>query len=67
MYYVLDLRNLQEQVKKAFCFKNVLTFPCSNKLLQIFDFQPQISKVFLDHLNNFGNKMPFLYRFLKAL
>ena len=29
---VLDLKNLKEKVKKAFCFKNGLTFHCLNKL-----------------------------------
>jgi hypothetical protein len=40
-----------------------------SKVLQILGFQPQISKVFLDHQNNFltvgqnkiGNKIPFLF------
>ena len=40
---VLDLRNLQEQVKKLFCFK----------IYQILCLQPRISKVFLDHYNYF--------------
>ena len=37
------MRNLQEQVKKAFCYQKIL-----NKRSL-----PRISKVFLDHLNNF--------------
>ena len=54
-FNVLDMRNLQEGVKKAFCLKLYLfTFHCSNKLiysynLQILGFQPHISRVFLNH------------------
>ena len=55
------MRNLQEQVEKAFCVpKIVLTFYCLNELflviskcLQILGLQPRFSKVFLDHHNNF--------------
>ena len=52
------MRNLQEQVKKAF-----------SKNLQIFGLQPRISKDFSQSLdqffltvgqNNFGNKIPFI-------
>ena len=60
-YIVLDLRNLQEQVKKAFCFKNctdLSLFEKKNVLLisksfQILDLQHLIWKVYLDHQNNF--------------
>ena len=52
----LDLRNLQDQVKEAFCFKNC-SYPSlfekiilvSSKFLQLLGLQPRISKVFLDH------------------
>ena len=54
---LLDMRNLKEKVKKAFCYQN-LSWPspvwmnCSNDLnfffFQIFDLQPRISNVFLN-------------------
>ena len=53
---LLHLRNLQEQVEKAFCFNN-----CSD--LSLFEYVVLvISKVFFSQLgqNNFGNKIPFL-------
>ena len=53
---LLDKRNLQEQVKKAFCYQKLfwpftIWINCSSDLkdLQILGFQPRISKVFLDH------------------
>ena len=72
------MRNLLEKVKKHSVTKN-----CSDlsqfenfvlvisKILQILALQPQISKVFLDHLeqfvtvgqNNFGNKIPLITDF----
>ena len=50
---LLDLRNLQEQVKKAFCYQKLfwpftVWINCS-KFLQILGLQPRISKVFLYH------------------
>ena len=58
----------EEQVKKSILLpKNVLTFPCLNKFMQILGFQPQIFKTFSRSLeqffltvgqNNFGNKIP---------
>ena len=71
---LLDLRNLQEQVKKAFCYqKIVLTFHCLNKLFlwsQIFfkflalnfkTFSRSLEQFFLTlGQNNFGNKIQFL-------
>ena len=50
------MRNLQEQVKKAFCLPRIiLTLPLFEKIvlviskfLQILGLQPQISKVFHD-------------------
>ena len=70
---LLDLRNLKEQIKKAFCYKKLFcpsTVPrnCSSglKILQILGLQPQISKKnTLEHYflkvgqNNIGNKIPF--------
>ena len=48
---LLDLRNFQEQVKKAFCYN------CSDLSL----FESDL-KVFLTvGQNNFGNKIPFFY------
>ena len=72
---LVDMRNLQEQVKKAFCYQK-LFWPftawinCSSdlKILQILGLQSRISKGFPDHennffltvcQNNFANKMPF--------
>ena len=58
---VLDLRNLQEQIKKAFCFKNCIVrinFPRYPKMFAIFCLQPQSSKCFLDHLNILSYIMP---------
>ena len=67
------MRNLQEQVKKAFCYQNLFCpftvgINCSSELnnFQIFGLQTRISKVFFDNQNfffaigqnNFGNKMP---------
>ena len=65
-----DMRNLQEQVKKAFCYQKLfwpftVWINCSSDLKT---FQPRISKFFLITVgqNNFGNKIPFLtsWRFL---
>ena len=57
---LLDLRNFQEQVKKAFGFKNSTELSLyeqivlvNSKCLRILGLQPWISKVFLDHKNNF--------------
>ena len=51
-----DMRNLQEQLEKAFCYKKMfwlftVWINCSriSKSLQILGLQPRISKVFLDH------------------
>ena len=51
---VLDLRNLKEQVKKAFCFKHCTDLSLFkqivlviSKILQILGLQPWLSKVFL--------------------
>ena len=55
-YNSLYLRNLQEQLKKAFCFKN-----CSE--LSLFEYVVLvISKTFflIVGQNNFENKIPFL-------
>ena len=53
---LLDLRNLQEQVKKAFCYQKLfwpftVWINCSSDLknLEILGFQPRISNVFLNH------------------
>ena len=69
----LDLRNLQEQVKKAFCYQK-LFWPFTAvqivlviSFLQILGIRPRFSKVSLDQYNNFyltvgqnnfGNKIP---------
>ena len=53
---LLDLRNLQEQVKKAFCYQKLfrpftVRINCSSdreKCLQILGLQPRISKLFLE-------------------
>ena len=54
-YNLLDLRNLQEQDKRAFCYHELfwpftVRINCSSDLniLQILGFQPRSSKVFLD-------------------
>ena len=67
------MRNLQEQVKKAFCYQK-LFWPFTvwinclviSKFLQILGLQPRISKLFsitrtfffIVGQNNFGNKIP---------
>ena len=52
----LGIRNLQEQVKKAFCLpKIVLTFHCLNKIFR------SLEQFFLRvGQNNFGNKTPLM-------
>jgi hypothetical protein len=52
----MDLRNLQEQVKKAFFYQKCPELSLFEKIvqvisknLQILSLQPRISKVFLDH------------------
>ena len=61
------MRNLQEQVKKAFCLNKLFQF-------QILGLQPRISKVFLDHYNiffrtvgqnNFGDKILCIFKLQK--
>ena len=56
---LLDMRNLQEQVKKHSVAKNYSDLSLFkqivvviSKILQILGLQPGISKVFLDHKNN---------------
>ena len=56
---VLDLRNLVEQVKKVFCFKNCTELSLLEQIDLVISFffaksrlQPLNSKVFLDHQNN---------------
>ena len=72
---LLDLRNLQEQVKKAFCFKNCTDLSLLEKIVLViskickfstcsFKFRKIMSKTrtnffTIDHINN-GNKIPFL-------
>ena len=51
------MRNLQEQVKKAFCYQKLfsdlslfeLIVLVTSKILQILSLQPRILKVFLNH------------------
>ena len=73
---VLDLRNLQEQVKKAFCYQKLfwpftVWINCSSDLKNFANSRPSCSnfKSFSRSLeqffltvgqNNFGNKIPFL-------
>ena len=72
---LLDMRNLQEQVKKVVCYHKLfwsftVWINCSSdpKILQILGLQPRISKVFQSlqqffltvGQNNFGSKIPFL-------
>ena len=59
-YNWLDMRNLQEHVKKHSVTKSCsdlalfeYIFLSISKILQILGFQPRISKYFLDHRNNF--------------
>ena len=60
----------RKKIKKYSVSKIVMTFHCLNKLfywspkiLQSLGLQPRISKVFLTvGQNNFGNKIPFQYR-----
>jgi hypothetical protein len=72
----LDLRNLQEQVKKAFCYQELfwpftVWINCSSDLKNVANSRPSASnfKSFSRSLkqffltvgqNNFGNKIPFL-------
>ena len=53
---LLDMRNLQEQLKKAFCYKKLfwpftiwINISSDLKILQILGLQPRIPKVFLNH------------------
>jgi hypothetical protein len=73
------MRNLQEQVKKAFCYQNCSDLSLLEKIilviliiLRILSFQPQISTVFSRSVeqvfltvgqNNFGNKIPLFWIF----
>ena len=73
---LLDLRNLQEQVKKAFCYQKLfrpfnIWIDCSSDLKIFANSRPSASKFkSFSHLleqffltigqNNFDNKMPFL-------
>ena len=73
---LLDLRNLQEQVKKAFCYQKLfwpftVWMNCSSDLknfanswpsaLNFKSFSRSLQQLFLTvGQNNFGNKMPFL-------
>ena len=77
--YFLDLRNLQEQVKKAFCYQKLfwpftVWINCSSDLKNFENSRPSASnfKSFSRSLeqffltvgqNNFGNKIPFLLIF----
>ena len=67
---VLDLKNLQEQAQKAFCFNLYCWNKCPIDLIFANSHpSPWISNVFLNHCtrsiflmvgqNNFGNKIPF--------
>ena len=76
------MRNLQEQVKKAFCYQTLfwpftVWINCSSDLKNFANSRPSASnfKSFSWSLeqffltvgqNNFGNKIPFLFSFLKA-
>ena len=76
---LLYMRNLQEQVKKAFCYQKVFQpftvwINCSSDLKKISNSRPSVSnfKGFswsLEHFfltvgqNNFGNKIPFFHIF----
>ena len=73
---LLDMRNLQEQVKKAFCYQKLfwpfsVWINCSNDLKKLANSWPSaltfksfslsIEQFFLTlSPNNFGNKIPFL-------
>ena len=69
---LLDMRNLQEQVKKAFCYKKLFCpftvwINCFNDLKNFANSRPfktfsrSLEQFFLTVcLNNFGNKIPFL-------
>ena len=74
LIYYLGLRNLQEQVKKAFCYQKLfwsftVWINCSSDLKIFASSQPSASnyksysltlKQFFSHSqNNFGNKIPF--------
>ena len=75
--YVLDLRNLQEQVKKAFCYQKLfwpftIWIDCSSDLKTLANSWPSASnfKSFFPSLdqffltvgqNNFGNKIPLYF------
>ena len=74
---LLDMRNLQEQVKKAFCYQKLfwpftVWINCSSDLKNFANSRPSASnfKSFSQSLeqffltvgqNNFGNKIPFLW------
>ena len=76
---LLYLKNLQDQVKKHSVTKNCSGLSLSkqivlliSKILQILHLQSRISKIVLDHFNNFfptvgqidfGNKIPFRLKF----
>ena len=76
---LLDLRNLQEQVKKAFCYQKLfwpftVWINCSSDLkifensrpsaLNFKSFSRSLEQFFLTvGQNNFGNKIPFLLSF----
>ena len=60
---LLDTRNLQEQVKKALCFKNCSELSLIEQIVLVISktFSLSIEKFLLTvGQNNFGNKIPFL-------
>ena len=52
----LDVRNLQEQVKKAFCYQKLFCSIDQEKLLKLKAEGREFAK--LAGQNNFGNKIP---------
>ena len=77
IFFQLDMRNLQEQVKNAFCYQKLfwpftVWINCSSDLKKFANSQPSASnfkkiswsleQFFLTVCqNNFGNKIPFLF------
>ena len=75
-FYLLYMRNLQEQVKKAFCYQKLFwpfTFwiNCSSDLKILKSFSRSLEQFFLTvGQNNFGNKIPIftlLFPFQKGV
>ena len=65
LIYLLDMRSLQEQVKKAFCYQKLfwpftVWINCSSDLKHFKSLSRSLEQFFLTvGQNNFGNKIPF--------